>query len=133
MSACLTFTAGGYMETAAIQPIISNYKRLSELAHVPAKKNLHTVWGIEYKDKNVSGFANELGTVETKHSLIQINGDELRLDKKPFWLTWEDTLKNMNTLLEKMIKNFNNKNFVTKTFVSIHCFPEKTVDRLTQA
>lgn len=125
---------GEYMKTEAIQPkIISNYNRLSKLAQVPAQNGEHIVWGIEYKDKRTSGFANRLGVVEAGRSSIKISGDKIQLQNKPFLATWKDTLKNINTMLENMIKNFNNRDVVTKTFVNIHSFPEDKINKIIQA
>ena len=122
------------MKTEAIQPkIISNYNRLSKLANIPSKNGVHTVWGIEYKDKKTSGFANRLGVVETGCSSIKINGDKIQLQNKPVLATWKDTLKNINIMLENMIKNFNNRDVVTKTFVHIHTFPEDKLNKIIQA
>ena len=122
------------MKTEAIQPkIISNYNRLSKMAHIPSKNGVHNVWGIEYKDKKTSGFANRLGVVETGRSSVKINGDKIQLQNKPVLSTWKDTLKNINTILENMIKNFNNRDVVTKTFVNIHSFPEDKINKIIQA
>ena len=119
------------MKTEAIQPqIIKNYNTLSKLANIPSQNNKKFFWAINYNDNEISGFANQLGIVETNRSQIQINGDKLLLKKKSFYSTSGNTLKNINTLLEKMIKYFNNKNFVTKNFLQINCFSENAVNKI---
>lgn len=123
------------MKTEAIKvEIIENYKQLSQLAHVkPEKENIVPTWGLVYKHNGTSGFVNQIGVIERNRASIRIvNENELQLQKKPFYLTWKRTLKNINSMLKKTIENINNSEIVTKRVVNILCFPKDTVERLAK-
>ena len=124
------------MKTEAIkQQIITNYKRLSQLAQVPAtEKNVVPAWGLVYKRNHTSGFVNQIGVIERNSSSVRVvNGEELQLQKKPFYLTWKKTLKNINTMLENTIENIDNEKVVTKKVVRILCFPKEAIEKLRNA
>ena len=123
------------MKTDAIRKqILNNYKQLSQLAHVnPEKENIVPIWGLIYKKANVSGFVNQIGVIERNHTAIRIvNEDQLQLQKKPFYLTWKRTLKNINSMLKNTIENINNKEVVTKNIVNVFCFPESFTKKLAE-
>ena len=124
------------MKTEAIKvEIIENYKQLSQLAHVkPEKENIVPTWGLVYKHNGTSGFVvNQIGVIERNRASIRIvNENELQLQKKPFYLTWKRTLKNINSMLKKTTENINNSEIVTKRVVNILCFPKDTVERLAK-
>ncbi|MCQ2743719.1 MAG: hypothetical protein MJ230_02845 [bacterium] len=123
------------MKTEAIKvEIIENYKQLSQLAHVkPEKENIVPTWGLVYKHNGTSGFVNQIGVIERNRASIRIvNENELQLQKKPFYLTWKRTLKNINSMLKKTIENINNSEIVTKRVTNILCFPKDTVERLAK-
>ena len=121
------------MKTEAIKAeIVENYKQLSQLAHVKQEKeNIVPTWGLVCKHNGTSGFVNQIGVIEKNRSSIRIlNGNELQLQKKPFYLTWKRTLKNINSMLKSSIENINNSDVVTKRVVNIHCFPKSFLERL---
>lgn len=123
------------MKTEVIkQQIIDNYNQLSKLANVkPTNKNIIPTWGLSYKNNGTRGFINQLGIMERGRSSIQIvNGNELILKKKPFYLTWKRVLKNMNSLLKNTIENINNSELVTKRVVNIQCFSKEAIERLSK-
>lgn len=123
------------MKTGAIkQQILSNYKQLSQLAQEPAtNKNVVSAWGVNYKQKNTRGFINQMGLIERNRSSIQIvNGNELKLNKKPFYMTWKRALKNINNMLQDGIANFNNKEVVHKRVVSLVCFTKEAANKLSK-
>jgi hypothetical protein len=123
------------MKTEAIKAeIVENYRQLSQLAHVkPEKENIIPTWGLVYKCNGTSGFVNQIGVIERNHSSVRIvNGNELQLQKKPFYLTWKRTLKYINSMLKNTIENINNSEVVTKRVVNVFCFPEKLVERLAK-
>ena len=109
--------------------VIGNYKQLSGLAHVPSTNHEVFTWSIKYKDKDMSGYVDDLGVIETKGSSIKINGDTFELNKKSMFSTREQALKNINILLEKIIKNINNNAFVTKNVLGMHCFPRDLAEK----
>ena len=124
-----------YMKTEAIKAeIVEKYKQLSQLAHVkPEKENIVPIWGLVYKNNGTSGFVNQIGVIERNRSSIRIvNGNELQLQKKPFYLTWKRTLKNINSMLKNTIENINNSDVVTKRVVNVFCFPKNFVERLAK-
>ena len=113
------------MKTEAIKvEIIENYKQLSQLAHVkPEKENIVPTWGLVYKHNGTSGFVNQIGVIERNRASIRIvNENELQLQKKPFYLTWKRTLKNINSMLKKTTENINNSEIVTKRVVIFYVF-----------
>ena len=121
------------MKTEAIkQQILSNYKQLSQLAHVEkTQEHLLPTWGIVYKHNNTHGFINQIGTIQRNRSSIQIvDGKEIKLQKKPFYLTWKRTLKKMNSMLENTIQNINNREIVDKRILNIMVFPQEFIERL---
>ena len=123
------------MKTEAIkQQILKNYKQLSQLAHVePKKANVLPAWGLSYKKNGVSGFVNQIGVIERGRSAIRIiRENEIQLQKKPFFITWKRALKNINTMLQNIIENFDNKDAVTKRVVNILCFPKDVAERLSK-
>ncbi len=123
------------MKTEAIKAeIVENYKLLSQVAHVkPEKGNIVPTWGLVYKHNGTSGFVNQLGIIKRNRSSIRIvNGNELQLQKKPFYLTWKRTLKNINSMLKNTIENINNSDVVTKRVVNVFCFPKNFVERLAK-
>ena len=123
------------MKTAAIKrQIIENYKQLSKLAYVQSnKENVIHTWGIVYKHNRTSGYVNQMGDIKRNRSSIRIiNKDELQLQKKPFYVSWERTLKNINLMLQNTIQNINNREIVTKKVVNIFGFSKETVERLSK-
>ena len=121
------------MKTEAIkQQIINNYRQISQLAHVEkTQEHLLPTWGIVYKHNNTRGFINQVGTIERNRSSIQIvDGKEIKLQKKPFYLTWKRTLKKMNSMLENTIQNINNREIVDKRILNIIVFPQEFIERL---
>ena len=121
------------MKTEAIkQQIINNYRQISQLAHVEkTQEHLLPTWGIVYKHNNTRGFINQVGTIERNRSSIQIiDGSEIKLKKKPFYLTWKRTLKNINSMLENTIQNINNREIVDKRILNIIVFPQEFIERL---
>lgn len=123
------------MNTKAIQAeIVENYKKLSQLAYVkPEKKDIVPTWGLMYKRNGVSGFVNQIGVIErNRSSILIVNGNELQLQKKPFYLTWKRTLKSINSMLKSTIENIGNSEVVTKKVVNILCFPRSFVENLTK-
>ncbi len=122
------------MKTETIkQMVLDNYKQLSQLAKVQEKdKNVIPTWGLIYKYNHTSGFINQIGVIERNNSTIRIiNGDEIQLQKKPFYQTWKRTLKNINTMLQKTIENIDNPDIVRKKVANILCFPKDFVERLS--
>lgn len=86
-----------------------------------------------YKRNGVSGFVNQIGVIERNHSSVRIvNGNELQLQKKPFFMTCKSVLKNINTMLQSIIENIDNKDIVTKKVVNILCFPKEVAKRLSK-
>ena len=123
------------MKTEAIkQQIINNYRQISQLAHVEkTQEHLLPTWGIVYKHNNTRGFINQVGTIERNRSSIQIiDGNEIKLQKKPFYLTWKRTLKNINAMLENTIRNINNSEIVDKRVLNIMTFPKDFIERLSK-
>jgi len=89
--------------------------------------------GLVYKKDGVQGFVNQIGVIERNRSSIRIvNGNELQLQKKPFYLTWKRTLANIDAMLKNTIENINNSEVVTKNVVNVLCFPESFVERLAK-
>ena len=109
------------MKTEIIkQQILQNYSLLSQLAHVkPKEENLIPVWGLSYRRNRTSGFVRQIGLIKTGCSSVSITGNEIRLAKKPFYMTWNRVLKNINTMLQNIIDNIDNKDIVTKKIVNI--------------
>ncbi|MBR6127204.1 hypothetical protein IKQ21_05915 [bacterium] len=123
------------MKTEAIkQQIVDNYKQLSQLAKVErTNENLLPAWGLIYKHNGTRGFINQIGTIERNHASIRIiDGNELKLQKKPFYMTWKRTLKNINSMLESTIKNINNEEIITKRVVNIFVFSKDMIERLSK-
>lgn len=123
------------MKTEALQQqIVENYKQLSRLAQVKqTERNIVPTWGLVYKHNGTSGFVNQIGVIERNHSSIRIvNGNELQLQNKPFYLTYKRILKNINTMLKNIIENINNNKIVTKRVVNIFCFPKNFAERLAK-
>ena len=123
------------MKTKIIQQqIISNYNRLSKLANVPSnEKNVVPLWGLTYKKNFVSGCINNAGIIERNNAVIQIvNGNEIKLKKRPLFSTWKRTLKNINRMLKNTIANIANKEVVTKKVIDLYCFPQETIKTMTK-
>ena len=121
------------MKTEAIkQQILVNYNKLSDLARIqPKEENVIPVWGIVYKGNWTSGFVNQTGKIERNNSSIQIlNGNEIQLQKKPFFSTWKRTLTNINKMLQNTIAQINNNDIVTKNVLNIHCVPKTTLNKM---
>ncbi len=122
------------MKTEAVkESIINNYKILSAKSKVKSDQNVITTWGLNYKknDKQI-GFVSELGFVQRKKAKIEIKNDEISMLKKPFFSTWNRTLKNINKMLEDIIANVNNRDVVSKKYVKILCFPKDFWDKLSK-
>ena len=122
------------MKTEAVkESIINNYKILSAKSKVKSDQNVITTWGLNYKknDKQI-GFVSELGFVQRKKAKIEIKNDEISMLKKPFFSTWNRTLKNINKMLEDIIANVNNRDVVSKKYVKILCFPKDFLDKLSK-
>lgn len=123
------------MKTEAIkESIVNNYKILSAKSKVKStENNVITTWGLNYRknDKPI-GFVNELGLIQRKKAKIEIKDNEIRMLKKPFFSTWNKTLKNINEMLETIITNLNNQSVVSKKYVKILCFPKEFIDKLSK-
>ena len=94
------------MRTEAIkESIINNYKILSTKSKVKKDNNIITTWGLSYRknDKQI-GFINELGLVQRKKAKIEIRDGEIKMLKKPFFSSWNQTLKNINEMLLIFLK-----------------------------
>lgn len=116
------------------QQIVSNYKQLSKLAKVKSTEpNVVSTWGLVYKNKRVSGFVNQLGTIERGSSAIRIiDGKEIQLQKKLTFSTWKKTLVDINNMLQGVMANLDNKDVVTKKVVDVLCFPKNAVEKLSK-
>ena len=122
------------MKTEAIkESIINNYKFLSAKSRVKPKDDIITTWGLNYRknDKQI-GFVNELGLVQRKKAKIEIKDDEIKMLKKPFFATWNKTLKNINEMLETIIINLNNQSVVSKKYVKVLGFPKEFIEKLSK-
>ena len=122
------------MKTEVIkESIINNYKILSAKSKVKSDQNIITTWGLNYrKNDKWIGFVSELGYVQRKNAKIEIKDGEINMLKKPFFSTWNKTLKNMNRMLEEIITNLSNQNVVSKKYVKILCFPKDFLDKLSK-
>ena len=120
------------MKTEAIkESIINNYKILSEKSKVKINDNNITTWGLNYKKNDKPfGFVSELGVVQRKKAKIEIRDGEMKMLKKPFFLTCNKTLKNINSMLESIIINFDNPSVVSKRYLKLLCFKEDFWDKL---
>ena len=122
------------MKTESImESIVSNYRILSAKSKIKHTNNIITTWGLNYRknDKQI-GFVNELGLVQRKKAKIEIKDNEINLLKKPFFSTWNKTLKNMNEMLETIITNLDNQSVVSKKYVKILCFPKDFIEKLSK-
>ena len=54
------------------------------------------------------------------------------LRDKPCYYTIRKALKEINKLLENIIKNINKENVVQKTVLDLHCFSKEAVERLNR-
>lgn len=123
------------MKTEAIeQSIINNYKILAKKTAIKSNQgDIKTIWGLQYRHNDKQeGFVSEIGSIGRKKAKIEIRNNELRTIKKPLLSTWSKTLKNINTMLEDIIANFDNPNVVTKRYVNILCFPVDVAERLAK-
>jgi len=123
------------MKTEAIeQSIINNYKILAKKTAVKSNQgDIKTIWGLQYRQNNKQeGFVSEIGSIGRKKAKIEIRNNELKTIKKPLFSTWNKTLKNINTMLEDIIANFDNPNVVTKKYVNLLCFPRDCAERLAK-
>lgn len=112
--------------------ILVNFNKLSSLAKENVTKvdeNYKPFWGIKYKHNNVEGFVSEFGAIERGKARISIRNGKLEKIKKPFFSTWEKTLKKINNMLNGMTENFNNKT-VKQTQINVLVFPEDAVKRI---
>ena len=122
------------MKTEAIkESIVNNYKILSAKSKTRPTDNMITTWGLNYRknDKQI-GFVNELGIIQHKKSKIEIKDNEINMLKKPFFLSWNKALKNINEMLETIIINLNNQSAVSKKYVKILCFPIDFLDKMSK-
>ena len=123
------------MKTEAIeQSIINNYKILAKKTAVKSNQgDIKTIWGLQYRQNNKQeGFVSEIGSIGRKKAKIEIRNNELKTIKKPLFSTWSKTLRNINTMLEDIIANFDNPNVVTKKYVNLLCFPRDCAERLAK-
>ena len=122
------------MKTDAIkQSIVSHFKTISKKSKVtPEKENIMPTWGLVYKNKGTRGFVNELGTVESNGTKIDIREGEIKQVKKPFYMTWNRALKKVDKMMQNMEENLDNEKVVTKRIVNILCFPKEFVEKLQE-
>lgn len=112
----------------------NNYKILAERSKVKSNKgDIITIWGLNYRmnDKPI-GFVNELGLIKRKKAKIEIENNELKTVKKPFFLTWNKVLKNINKMLEDMIANLDNSDVVKKRYVNLLCFSNDFAEKVSR-
>ena len=124
------------MKTEAIkQQIISNYRQLSQLAQVERTEEKYVpLWGLSYEKRGTSGFVNQIGIIERNNASIRIGqGDVIKLENKPFYMSWNRTLKSINKMLQNMIININDPDTVTKNILNVLCFSDKQVKILSKA
>ena len=114
------------------QNIIGNYQKLSELSYVSkTKENVVPIWGLIYRKGATNGYVDQLGMVEKGNSEIRIQGDDIKMVKKPFFITWKQALKGIDKMLKNSLKNFDNEKVVTKNVLNIHFFPENFIQKLS--
>lgn len=124
------------MKTEAIKSeILDSYRQLSKLAQVKQEKEHYLpIWGINYDRDRVSGFVNQVGVIERKRASVRIEeGNEIKLLKKNPFLSWNRVLKNINIMLQDIIKNIDNAEVVKKNIVNLLCFSEEQVEKITKA
>lgn len=103
------------------QQILNNYKKLSQSITVPKpERNIITVWSLSYKQNGINGFVSQLGRIQREGSALDIiDGQQLKIIKKPFFKSKEGILNNINEMLEGIIANLENKEIVDKSFLKI--------------
>ncbi|MBQ4114687.1 hypothetical protein IJD34_04720 [bacterium] len=129
--------------------VLNKFKQL-ENAAVIANSRYATVSGYQYKRGNISGFMSGLGTLERKQEIsatnskffnffigifnkiiaknstkIDIYGERLEIKHKPIFWNEEKTLSKMDSMLEDIINNINNKDVVTSKSILFPFFNKK--------
>lgn len=113
--------------------ILSRFQTISQKAKVtPEKENIMPTWGLVYKNNGTRGLVTQFGTVERNGSKIDIVEGEVRQVKKPFYLTWKRTLKNIDNMLGKVEENLENEKVVKKNIVNILCFPKSFAEKIDE-
>jgi len=86
------------------------------------------IWGLKFKKDSVSGFIHQDGKIIRNNTEIQILGCRIKKIKKPFFSTWNKTLKNINQMLQDVKENYNTK-FVRKKLIYISVLPKEKIEK----
>ena len=109
--------------------IINNFDKISRIAKEPMKQTGKIpVWELKFKKDNISGFVHQDGKIIRNNTEIQILGYRIKKIKKPFFSTWNRTLKNINQMLQDIKENYNTK-FVRKKIIYTSILPKEKIEK----
>ena len=120
------------MKTDAVkQSIVSRFQTISKKSKVlPEQEHIMRTWGLVYQKNGTRGLVTQFGTIERNGTKIDIIDGKIRQVKKPFYMTWKRTLKNIDKMLGNVEENLDNEKVVKKNIVSFLCFPKDFAKRV---